>query len=81
MNEPNAPAEAVNVASAFRSDWSAEPQPTLATPRLLLRAFALTDARRVTELAGDRAIADTTTLPHPYADGLAADWIATHEPQ
>ena len=31
-------------------------------------------------LAGDRAIADTTlSIPHPYEDGVAEQWIATHQ--
>ncbi len=31
-------------------------------------------------LAGAREIADTTlTIPHPYLDGMAETWIATHE--
>src|SRR5262245_21627044 len=54
-------------------------QPTLETPRLLLRPFALADAPEVQRLAGDREIAATTLLvPHPYEDGLAEKWIATH---
>ncbi len=57
-----------------------EPQ-TLATRRLKLRPFTLADAARVQELAGDRAIADTTlTVPHPYEQGMAEAWIATHGP-
>ncbi len=33
----------------------------------------------VQRLAGERAIADTTlTIPHPYLDGMAEAWIATH---
>lgn len=57
-------------------------QPTLATARLVLRPFRLGDAPSVQELAGAREVADTTlTIPHPYPDGLAARWIATHEPR
>jgi RimJ/RimL family protein N-acetyltransferase len=56
------------------------PRPTLTTARLLLRPFTLGDAPRVRELAGDRAIADTTlSIPHPYEQGVAEQWIATHQ--
>jgi RimJ/RimL family protein N-acetyltransferase len=54
--------------------------PTLRTDRLVLRPFLLSDAATVQRLAGDRAVADTTlSIPHPYADGMAEQWIATHE--
>ena len=63
------------------SAWNARPQPTLRTARLVLRPLVPSDAPRVAELAGDRAIADTTaTVPHPYPEGPASAWIATHEP-
>ncbi len=55
------------------------PLPTCATDRLVLRPFELADAPDVQRLAGDRDIASTTLLiPHPYEEGLAEQWIATH---
>jgi ribosomal-protein-alanine N-acetyltransferase len=53
--------------------------PLLETDRLVLRGFELSDARDVQRLAGEREVADMTReIPHPYADGLAEQWIATH---
>lgn len=44
-----------------------------------MRAFRLDDAAAVQRLAGERVIADTTlNIPHPYPDGLAEQWIASH---
>lgn len=54
--------------------------PTLETPRLILQPFEEKDAADVMRLAGDRAIADTTTnIPYPYEEGMAEEWISKHQ--
>jgi [ribosomal protein S5]-alanine N-acetyltransferase len=54
-------------------------QPTLSTDRLILRPFRLSDCKEVQRIAGDERIAKTTlSVPHPYPDGAAEEWIATH---
>lgn len=53
--------------------------PTLTTARLVLRPFRLEDALEVQRLAGAREVYETTlNIPHPYEDGVAETWIATH---
>lgn len=53
--------------------------PTLVTDRLTLRPFELCDAPCVQTLAGHPEVYRTTTnLPHPYLDGMAESWIASH---
>lgn len=55
-------------------------RPTIETDRLILRPFTLDDAREVQRLAGDRDIASTTlNIPHPYEEGMAEEWIGTHQ--
>jgi RimJ/RimL family protein N-acetyltransferase len=50
------------------------------TEQLVLRPFTASDAGRVQELAGDKDIASTTlNIPHPYEDGMAEEWLATHQ--
>ncbi len=55
-------------------------QPTLETPRLLLRPFRLEDAPTVQLLAGAHEIAAVTlNIPYPYEDGMAETFIASLE--
>lgn len=55
-------------------------QPSITTERLMLRPFQAFDGPEVRRLAGEREIASTTLhIPHPYPEGAAEDWIATHQ--
>ena len=51
-------------------------QPVIQTRRLKLRPFVPLDAPDLQQLAGERDIAATTlTIPHPYEEGMAEEWI------
>ena len=55
---------------------------TLSGKQVLLREFLSSDAADVQRLAGDRAVADyRLSIPHPYEDGMAEQWIATLAPK
>lgn len=63
-----------------RRRW--EDHPTVFTPRLRLRPFGPADAPDIRRLAGDFDVARTTgTLPHPYGEGVAEEWIANVRPR
>lgn len=51
-------------------------QPTLHTARLILRPFTAKDEAEVYRIVSDREIAaNTMHIPHPYPEGMAAEWI------
>jgi [ribosomal protein S5]-alanine N-acetyltransferase len=51
---------------------------SIRTPRLLLRGPELADASRISLLAGDYDVASMTgTIPHPYSEKQAAEWLAS----
>ena len=51
------------------------------TPRLALRPFELSDARRIAYLAGDYQVAKMCgRVPSPYSVAHAEEWIAGHAP-
>src|SRR5829696_2463487 len=58
-----------------------ESYPELQTDRLILREFTLEDASDVQRLVGEWEVAHTLLrVLHPYEEGMAQEWIATHRP-
>lgn len=54
--------------------------PTLTGERVTLGPLRLDEAPLLQKYAGDEAVARTTLhIPHPYPDGVAGEWIASHE--
>ncbi|MGH6735342.1 MAG: GNAT family N-acetyltransferase [Methyloceanibacter sp.] len=52
--------------------------PAIKTERLALRPLGAADAVRLSALAGDYDVASMTgTVPHPYSESQAAEWIAS----
>lgn len=55
-------------------------RPTLTTERLILRPMSRADAADLQRLVNDGEIASNTlSIPHPYIDGLAEEWIDSHD--
>src|SRR3990172_6912693 len=51
---------------------------SIRTERLVLRPLALSDAARIALLAGDFDVASMTgTIPHPYNEQMAGEWIGS----
>lgn len=55
-------------------------RPVLHTDRLTLRPFTLADAPQVQRLVSAYEVAlNTLTIPHPYPEGGAVEWISRHD--
>ena len=61
---------------------SVRPEVTLETEHLVLRPYRPEDAEAVQRYVGLWEIARMTSrVPHPYPEGAAAEWIASHQGQ
>jgi RimJ/RimL family protein N-acetyltransferase len=70
----------VEIADLFTGSTQFMTIPVLQTARLTMRPFEMDDAPIVQRLAGMPDVALTTLrIPHPYEDGMAEDWISTHQ--
>ncbi len=55
-------------------------RPTLHTPRITLRPFTLADAPALYTYLNDKETSrNLGYIPYPYVEGMAEEWIATHE--
>lgn len=52
---------------------------TLYTDRLVLCPFQMSDARIASQLAGEREIAETTFVPHPYTLETTTNWLKNQQ--
>lgn len=82
MERPGPGLEGPDLGGRTTADRLRQVQPKLRTPRLRLRPFVAEDSDTVQALVAERRVADTTlNIPHPYPEGGAASWIATHGPR
>lgn len=52
----------------------------LTSERLLYRAFKMSDAASIHALLQEKEICDNTlSIPYPYENGMAEEWISTHK--
>ena len=53
--------------------------PRLTTDRLILRELTPADAPQIQKMAADKRVSDmTASIPYPYPENAAVEWIAKH---